>query len=370
MSLALYRKYRPKILSDLLGQEINVQILQNASRQNKFAHAYLFFGPRGTGKTTAARLVAKIVNCELRASDKKFHSQGEPCNKCHVCNEIDSGSALDVIEIDAASNRGIDEMRNLKEATQTAPASYARKVFIIDEVHMLTGPAFNALLKTLEEPPEHVMFILATTEFDKLPATITSRTQRFIFKKLNRQTIVQKLKSICKTEKIEFDEDALELIAVASDGGLRDAESLLEQVHSHSPKLTSETVERAIGRVGFKRLKDFSELLALKDLSKALVFLNELNDSGTNMVQFTKDLIHYLRRVLSLKMNPDLEELFRSDLTNDDITALKNIGTKNTPDFFIKLIKTLIRAYTDMRYSPFALVPLEVAIIESIKTSA
>ena len=145
---------------------------------------------------------------------------------------------------------------------------------------------------------------------------------------------------------------------------------MLEQVHSHSPKLTSETVERAIGRVGFKRLKDFSELLALKDLSKALVFLNELNDSGTNMVQFTKDLIHYLRRVLSLKMNPDLEELFRSDLTNDDITALKNIGTKNTPDFFIKLIKTLIRAYTDMRYSPFALVPLEVAIIESIKTSA
>lgn len=380
MSLALYRKYRPKLLADLLGQEINVQILRNTAKLNKFAHAYLFYGARGTGKTTAARLVAKIVNCEKRLSDKKFHNDGEPCNNCRICTEIDNGSALDVIEIDAASNRGIDEIRNLKESAQTTPASYSRKVFIIDEVHMLTGPAFNALLKTLEEPPEHVMFILATTEFDKLPATITSRTQRFLFKKLSKQIIVKKLESICRTENIEYDTEALELIAVAAEGGLRDAESLLEQVHSLPSQISkgnlggralfisAETVERAIGRVGAKKLREFSSLLATKDLSGALVFLNDLNNSGTNVVQFAKDLIHYLRRVLSLKLNPALEELFQSELTNDDIAEMKNIGSKNNPDFFIKLLKSLIRSYTDMRYSPFAMVPLEVTVIEILKS--
>lgn len=367
MSLALYRKYRPKLLADLLGQELTVQILQNAAKQNKFAHAYLFYGSRGTGKTTAARLIAKVVNCETRAKDKKFHDEGEPCNQCRVCSEIDNGNALDVIEIDAASNRGIDEIRNLKEVAHTVPASYARKVFIVDEVHMLTGPAFNALLKTLEEPPEHVMFILATTEFEKLPATITSRTQRFAFKKLNKQTIVKKLESICKAEKFEYEPEALELIAVAAEGGLRDAESLLEQVRSHSAVITAKTVEEAIGRVGWKQLQEFSKLLAAKDLGGALKFLNQLNESGTNIVQFAKDLIHYLRRVLSLKMNPDLAELFKNELTNEDITGLKNIGALDDADFFIKLIKSLIRAYTDMRYSPFAIVPLEVCIIENLK---
>ena len=239
MSLALYRKYRPKVLADLLGQELTVTILQNAAKLDRFAHAYLFYGSRGTGKTTAARLVAKVANCETRSTDKKFHEKGEPCNKCRVCAEIDGGSALDVIEVDAASNRGIDEIRNLKEVVHTVPSSYPRKVFIIDEVHMLTGPAFNALLKTLEEPPEHCIFILATTEFEKLPATITSRTQRFAFKKLDKQTIIKKLDAICKAEKLQCEPEALELIAVAAEGGLRDAESLLDQIVSMKGKNTS-----------------------------------------------------------------------------------------------------------------------------------
>lgn len=365
--LALYRKYRPKTLGDLLGQELNVQIFKNAAKLNKFAHAYLFYGSRGTGKTTAARLVAKVVNCETRTRDRKFHAEGEPCNNCRVCAEIDNGNALDVIEIDAASNRGIDEIRNLKEAAHTTPASFPRKVFIVDEAHMLTGAAFNALLKTLEEPPEHAMFILATTEFEKLPATITSRTQRFAFKKLDKQTIVQKLEFICKEEKFICEPEALELIAVASEGGLRDAESLLDQVHAHSPEITVKTVEEAIGRVGWKTLHEFSELLATRDLKKSLEFLNQLNGSGVNIVQFAKDLIHYLRRVLSLKMNPGLTELFERELTTGDIAGLKEVGTMAEADFFIKLIKSLIRAYADMRYSPFAAVPLEVAIIENLK---
>ncbi len=392
MSLALYRKYRPKVLADLLGQEMTVQILQNAARANGLAHAYLFYGPRGTGKTTAARLVAKLANCETRqkqlmeaptlkggrSPDRSVGS--EPCNKCRVCLEIDGGNGLDVIEIDAASNRGIDEIRNLKEVAHTAPVSYTRKVFIVDEAHMLTGPAFNALLKTLEEPPAHVMFILATTEYEKLPDTIVSRTQKFGFKKLDKETIIKKLETICEAEGLKYESEALELIAVAADGGLRDAESLLDQVHVlpakvseeklgglNAPTITLKTVEEAIGRIGFKKLNAFAKLLATKDLPKALERLNELSESGVNITQFAKDLIHYLRRVLSLKMNPNLEELFDKELTKEDIAGLKEIGAITEADFFIKLIKSLISAYSDMRYSPFAAVPLEVTIIENLK---
>ncbi|MFI5205328.1 MAG: DNA polymerase III subunit gamma/tau, partial [Candidatus Paceibacterales bacterium] len=196
MALALYRKYRPKKLGDILGQETNIEILQNAARQGKIGHAYLFYGPRGTGKTSTARLIAKLLNCEKRHTDKKFSDTGEPCNECRNCTEIDNNISFDVIEIDAASNRGIDEIRNLKENIKTAPAGSHYKVYIIDEAHMLTGPAFNALLKTLEEPPQHAVFVLATTEYEKLPPTITSRTQRFGFKKPSKIKIIEKLKSI------------------------------------------------------------------------------------------------------------------------------------------------------------------------------
>src|SRR3989344_5363778 len=213
MALALYRKYRPKTLNDLLGQETNVEILKNAAKQNRIGHAYLFYGSRGTGKTTTARLIAKLLNCEKRNTDESFQKNGEPCNECRSCREIDANSSFDVIEIDAASNRGIDEIRNIKDSIRSAPVGSKYKVYIIDEAHMLTGAAFNALLKTLEEPPSHAILILETTEYEKLPATITSRVQRFLFKKLPKTKIMENLATIVKAEKIDIDPAALELVA-------------------------------------------------------------------------------------------------------------------------------------------------------------
>lgn len=365
--IALYRKYRPKKLEDVLGQEIIVEVLKNAAKSDKFAHAYLFYGPRGSGKTTTARLIAKLANCEKRHSDEKFTSIGEPCNKCQSCIEIDENKALDVIEIDAASNRGIDEIRNLKEGIKFSPTSYKYKIYIIDECHQLTKDAFNALLKTLEEPPAHAIFILATTETEKMPMTIVSRTQRFHFKRLSLIKIVEKLKSIIKAEKIKADDDALELIAASAEGSVRDAESLLDQIVSLEEKISLESVEKILGRVGFQRTAEMAELLAKNDIEKALNYLSQINEGGYNLIQFNKDLIHYFRRVLSLKLSPILENQFKKELTESELNSIKNLSKIIDENKVINLIKLLIRAYTEMKYSPFAIVPLEVAIIENLK---
>jgi DNA polymerase-3 subunit gamma/tau len=366
MALALYRKYRPGKLGDLLGQEMNVSILQDAARQDRLGQAYLFYGPRGTGKTSTARLIAKLANCEKRHTDPKFRAVGEPCNTCRVCKEIEANASLGVIEIDAASNRGIDEIRNLKEDIQVAPAGTARKVYIIDEVHMMTPAAFNALLKTLEEPPKHAMFILATTEYEKLPATIVSRAQRFLFKKLPKTKILEKLKKIVKAEKISIDDDALELVAAAADGSFRDAESLLEQLSSLATKINLQTAEHITGRTGFKTVDRLAELALRRDLKAALAYTAELGEEGVNVVQLVRDFIHYMRKIITLNLSPDVEQALRTELTAEELKRLAALAKLAEPSRDLKLVHALIRAYAEMRYSPFATIPLEVALIEHL----
>ena len=366
MSLAIYRKYRPHKFSDILGQELTVKILTEAAKQDKLGHAYIFAGSRGTGKTTAARLLAKIANCSKRANDLNFKKKGEPCNDCASCREIDEGRNLDVIEIDAASNRGIDEIRDLKENVRVSPTASRHKVFIIDEAHMLTKDAFNALLKTLEEPPEYVILILATTEIEKIPATIASRAQKFYFKRASFKQIAEKLKQIAAAEKIVIDNEALDLIAASAEGSFRDAESLLDQLITFgNNNITLDDVEKMVGKVGFDKLAAFAELLLKRDLKNALETLSEIENGGYNIVQFTKDAIAYLRRAAVLKFNPEMKKLFENELMAEHLEKLVGHAALFTEEH-LNLLKALINAYGQMRYSQFPIIPLEIAIIESL----
>lgn len=366
MALALYRRYRSKTLSEIVGQETTVKILKNAAAEGRLGHAYLFYGVRGTGKTSIARILAKLLNCEKRLTDKDFGKLGEPCNSCEACQGIDQGTSLEVIEIDAASNRGIDEIRNLKESIRSLPMPGRHKVYIIDEVHMLTGPAWNALLKTLEEPPAHAALVLATTEFEKIPATITSRCQRFLFKRLTKAEILSKLEKIVAAEKILIEPAALEAIAAAAEGAMRDAESLLDQITSVSEKVDLLTVEQITGRVGFARVTHFAELLAKGDPAACVSYSEELLNEGHNLITLVRDLIHYLRRALVLRADPKMEGLLAEDLTAEELTRLKKLSGELAPDRAVTILKSLIRAYSEMRYSPFAIVPLELALMESL----
>ena len=366
-SLAIYRKYRPGAFGEVIGQEAITNVLKEAAKREKLSHAYFFAGPRGTGKTTTARLIAKIANCEKRAKDEEFRKKGEPCNDCRACREIDEGISLDVIEIDAASNRGIDEIRNLKESVRVSPASGQYKVFIIDEAHMLTKEAWNALLKTLEEPPAYIIIILATTESDRVPATISSRTQQFYFQRVSIRHIIEKLEKIVAEEKISISKEALELIAGAAEGSFRDAESLLNQLISiGKKKISIEDVEELAGKVGFKTVSEFVGCLLEKKLDKALAMLSEIQDGGYNIVQFTKDVLHYLRRVAVLRYSPKMEKLLQNEITEDHLKTLVE-HSKIFDDEHINLIKSLITAYSQMRYSQFPIIPLEVAIVENLK---
>jgi len=365
--LAIYRKYRPTSFEELVGQETIVRILKEEAKNDKLSHAYILAGPRGTGKTTTARIIAKIANCQKRLNDLKFRKNGEPCNSCESCKAIDDGKDFDVIEIDAASNRGIDEIRNLKENIRVAPTKGKFRVFIIDEAHMLTKEAFNALLKTLEEPPVNVIIILATTEIEKIPLTIRSRAQQFYFQRVSLNQIIDKLQKIIKAEGIKIDKEALELIASSAEGSFRDAESLLDQLCSFKGKeIKLIDVEQILGKIGFDKLSELVGYLLEKNLSAVLEKISEINNDGYNLSQFTKDLIQYLRRIAVLKFNPQMENLFKKELSHDHLTIMKkhaNLFEEN----HLRLLKNLIEAYSQMRYSQFPIIPLEISIIESLK---
>jgi len=360
MGLAIYRKYRPKVFEEIIGQENVIKVIKEAARLNRFAHAYIFAGPRGTGKTTLARLIAKTANCESVID-------GEPCNKCSSCRSIDEGTNLDVIEIDAASNRGIDDIRNLRENVRVAPAFSKFRIFIIDEAHMLTKEASNALLKTLEEPPANIIFILATTEIEKIPATIRSRTQQFYFQRVSLKQIIDKLQKIIEIEGIKIDKEAVELIASSAEGSFRDAESLLDQLYSFKGKeIKLIDVEQILGKVSFDKLSELAGYLIENNLPAVLERISGINDGGYNLSQFTKDLIQYLRRIAVLKFNPQMESLFEKELSYDHLTVMKK-QAQLFKEEHLKLLKNLINAYSQMRYSQFPIIPLEISIIESLK---
>lgn len=359
-NLVLYRKYRPRTFAEVVNQKHIVQTLTNALVAEKIAHAYLFAGPRGTGKTTVARLLAKAVNCLSR--------QGyEPCNKCSACQEINQGKSLDLIEIDAASNRGIDEIRELREGIKFSPNSLKYKVFIIDECHQLTKEAFNALLKTLEEPPAHAIFVLATTEIHKVPQTIISRCQRFDFHKLTLDKIVDRLAWIAKQEKIKIGKPALELVALNADGSVRDSESLLGQIISVEDKeITLEEVQAILGVTDIKTVQDLVDYLIEKNNGAAISHINQVIAQGHDLTQFAKSLVNYLRKMLILKVNPDLSKLVAVELTKEQLDTIISQGKKFSQPDLIRTIHLFIQAGNEVKSADFPQLPLELAVVECI----
>ena len=315
--VALYRKWRPQGFDSLVGQEAVRIALTNALETGRIAHAYLFAGPRGTGKTSTAKILAKAVNCEHGPTPN-------PCNKCQNCVRINDGTSMDVFEIDAASNRGIDEIRDLREKVAFAPVNGRYKVYIIDEVHMLTTEAFNALLKTLEEPPPHVIFILATTEPHKIPATIHSRCQRFDFKRVTDSDIVKRLREVADGSGIAADDDALQLIAVQADGGMRDALSLLDQCGVMAERVSAETVRSVLGIVGREALRELVKAVGEGNVPKALELLEALLAGGKDVKQIITELAEYLRAVLLYKASPEYREIYLTD-TKEAIAAMEGL---------------------------------------------
>jgi DNA polymerase III subunit gamma/tau len=352
-----YRKWRPQTLSEVVGQEPITQTLRHAVENNKVAHAYLFCGPRGTGKTSTARILAKAINCP-------HQSGGEPCNACELCMSITEGRSLDVIEIDAASNRGIEDIRSLREKIDYAPSQAKYKVYIIDEVHMLTEFACNALLKTLEEPPAHAIFILATTEAHKILPTIISRCQRFDFQRLSQKAITGKLDSICQKEEVNIDAKSLNLIAHAATGSLRDAENILQQLIAyHGNNISFEQVQLMLGSSCDSRVKQLAQCIVNRDVSGSLRIVNEVNDDGIDLHQFNQGLVEYFREMLLLKSG--YEDL--SSITAEDRAERAKTARAVTLDYLLKATK--IFANIELSGNSHSSLPLEIALTDCILSS-
>lgn len=344
---ALYRAFRPQSFMDVVGQKHVTKTLKNAISRHKESHAYLFSGPRGTGKTSIAKIFAKALNCQ-------FGREGEPCNECDVCISITEGSANDVIEIDAASNNGVDEIRNLREKVKYAPSLTKYKVYIIDEVHMLTTGAFNALLKTLEEPPQHAVFILATTEPHKIPATIISRCQRFDFKAIENNEIIERLKYVADSESIEYDVEAIEYIARTAEGGMRDALSIMDQVIAYSnDTLTLDDAVMITGGIKQESLNEWLKLIEHQDSRAAFVMYHEFIDEGKDPTRLIHELVYYIRDIILMKHSNE----------GDADTAFFNVEDK----VLYEMIDVLNDAMVMMRFSVNTSVHLEVVIVKMIE---
>lgn len=361
----LAQKWRPQNFSDVVGQAHVTTTLKNQILSERIGHAYLFWGPRGTGKTTVARILAKAVNCPNRLLETEFDKvpTAEPCNQCEFCTDISQGKSFDVIEMDAASNRGIDTIRDLRENVKLSPATCTYKIYIIDEAHMLSTEAFNALLKTLEEPPPHVIFIMATTEHAKIPKTITSRCQDFDFRHLDDEKVIARLQLIATTENITADEEVLPLIARQSEGCLRDAENLLERlVSSVGKNLTVATVEPTLGFGSSFLLHELTEAIAQRNLADGLATLNRLAKQGTDLTQCLHQLIVYFRDLRLLAIDNNLEELIQSP--KSDLPELKQAAEQMSVGRLSRIIKILMHTNRDIKQYGYAQLQLEAALIQ------
>ncbi|MBQ7448095.1 MAG: DNA polymerase III subunit gamma/tau [Eubacterium sp.] len=357
---ALYRKYRPSEFTDVKGQDHIVTTLTNQIKAGRIGHAYLFCGTRGTGKTTVAKIFARAVNCDNPQN-------GNPCGECEVCRRISSGASLNVIEIDAASNNGVDDVRQIREEVTYPPTEGKYKVYIIDEVHMLSTGAFNALLKTLEEPPSYVIFILATTEAHKIPVTILSRCQRYDFHRITADTIAARLTELMKTEGTQVEEKAIRYIAKAADGSMRDALSLLDQCISFylGQSLTYENVLEVLGAADTTVFSQLLEAVLTDDVARAMSVIDELVRQGRELSQFVTDFIGFLRSLLLLKSSDQIEDIL--DTTEENLSLLKEMAKSISDEGLMRYIRVFSDLLNDMRYAAQKRILLEIAVIRLCK---
>ena len=355
----LARKWRPQIFEEVVGQNAAAETLRNAISNSRIAHAYLFAGVRGVGKTTTARILAKALNCQSK-------QKVDPCNECSSCREITLGQSIDVLELDAASNRGIDEIRELRESVKYAPARDPYKIFIIDEVHMLTTEAFNALLKTLEEPPPQIVFILATTELQKIPGTILSRCQHFNFRAISYQDILKRLEFIATQEHIQIGPQALNLIAKASEGSMRDAQSVLDQVISLcGQKIDDEKVTELLGAIPRQLLENFAETIVESDSKKGLLIVEQLVKSGKSPQQCIREMLGYFRDLLVLKIAGKDSELIAVPM--DDLKRLEAVSSSFSEQDLMRFCQILVATEGELRWSTQPRIHLEMAFVKIIQ---